>query len=99
MRRVEFSLKSWFADLTVRIPLATNELMTIPLDPTITPEHHPEVYRALMSAGLPATVEISEDNLSIVAPLYASSTALEILRPVVESILHRIVTDIRSRKK
>ncbi len=79
--------------------MATNELMTIPLDPTITSEYHPEVYRALMSAGLPATVEISEDNLSIVAPLYASSTALEILRPVVESILQRIAADIRHKKK
>jgi len=73
--------------------------MTITVDPLIAQEHLGWIEETLRSTGVPGKVEIFERFLEITPPLWGDPVALEILRPVVEDVLLRLVKEIKQKGK
>jgi len=69
--------------------------MTITVDAVIAREHLGWIEETLRSTGVPGKVEIFDRYLEITPPVWGDPVALEILRPVVEDVLLRLVKEIK----
>jgi len=73
--------------------------MTFTVNPVINAEHLGRIEGALRLTGVPGKVEIFDSFLEITPPIWGDPVALEILRPVVENILHDITKEILEKDR